>query len=245
MITTNVMLRTFLVKFGNSTGTAFTTEDDSRQYLATARHVVKGIKPRDAIHVFHDRQWKPLEVQVVGVGEKESDIAVLSPLQQLSPTLPLEATSEGLTYGQQLYFLGFPFGWDGGGGHISSDYPIPLVKSGILSAFIPGSPTKLYLDAHVNEGFSGGPVIFKEVPTSESPTPDSSFKVAGIVVNFPTPIIRAVIDSNGDQILDQNGNPIGIRENPGIVVAIDIKHAVDLIKQNPIGCPVRAGPEDS
>ena len=245
MITANVSTRTFFLKFGNSTGTAFTIENDSKQYLVTARHVVEGINPHDAIHVFHDRQWKRLEVQVVGIGEDESDIAVLSPSLQLSPTLPLEASADGLIWGQQLYFLGFPFGWDGGGEHITNGYPMPFVKSGVLSALIPGTPTKIYLDAHVNEGFSGGPVIFQKGPTSKSPTPESRFKVAGIVVNYPTPMMRPVVGPTGEQVFDQNNNPIGIRENPGFVVAIDIKHALELITQNPIGFPLSVGQEDS
>lgn len=235
MITSNVLSRTFFVKFGDSTGTAFTTEKDSRQYLVTARHVVEDIKPRDAINVFHDRQWKRLEVQVVGIGKDESDIAVLSPIVQLSPTLPLEATSDGLIYAQQTYFLGFPFGWDGGSEHLSNGHPMAFVKSGVLSALLDGNPTKIYLDAHVNEGFSGGPVVFQEASASESPTPDSSFKVAGVVVNYPTPMMRPVVGPTGEQVFDQNNNPIGIRENPGFVVAIDIKRALELINQNPIG----------
>ena len=243
MITTNVLSRTFFVKFGNSTGTAFTTEDDSRQYLVTARHVIEGIKRRDTIHVFHDRQWKGLDVQVVGIGEEESDVAVLSPLRQLSPTLSLEATTDGMALGQQLYFLGFPFGWDGGGEHIMNGYPVPFVKSGVLSAMLSGTPTKIYLDAHVNEGFSGGPVVF--LSNDQTLGGGTNFKLAGVVVNFPTPIIRPVVTPRGEEILHQNGNPIGIRENPGFVVAIGINHAVDLINQNPIGFPVPAGPEDS
>lgn len=243
MITSNVWLRTFFAKFGNSTGTAFTTEIDSRQYLVTARHVVEGIKSRDAIHIFHDRKWKKLDVQVIGIGEEESDIAVLSPSLQLSPLLPLEASTDGLTLGQQLYFLGFPFGWDGGSEYLSNGYPMGFVKSGVLSAIIPGNPTKIYLDAHVNEGFSGGPVVF--VAGGHPADQRTKFKLAGVVANFPTPILRPVVTANGDQVLDKNNNPIGIRENPGFVVAIDIKHAVDLINQNPIGFPVPVGPDGS
>ena len=56
MITANVLQRTFFIRFGKSTGTAFTIDNDSKQYLATARHVVKGISSHDVIHVFHDRQ---------------------------------------------------------------------------------------------------------------------------------------------------------------------------------------------
>ena len=243
MITTNVSSRTFFVKFGSSTGTAFTVEHDSKQYLVTARHVIEGIKSGDAIDVFHDRQWKRLVVQVVGIGEEESDIAVLAAPLQVSPTWPLEASAGGMMLGQQVYFLGFPFGWDGGGEHITNGYPMPFVKSGVLSAIIAGNPNKIYLDAHVNEGFSGGPIVF--MPGGQPQGKGVDFKLAGVVVNFPTPVIRPVVNSDGEQFLDQNNNPIGIRENPGFVVAINVRHAIELIDQNPIGFPVPANPDGS
>ena len=43
MITRNVIQRIFHIKRDNSTGTAFTIDRGSKQYLATARHVVEGI----------------------------------------------------------------------------------------------------------------------------------------------------------------------------------------------------------
>ncbi len=238
MITTNVLQRTFHIRFGGSTGTAFTIDKDSRQYLVTARHVVEGITSGDHVNIHHDRQWKEIRVDVVGVGEGEADIAVLATSMQLSPTFPLEATGAGLTHGQQVYFLGFPFGWDGGAEHINRGFSMPFVKSGVLSAIIFEDATKIFLDAQVNEGFSGGPLVF--VPNGQPLSQRNEFKVAGIVVNFPTPKIRPVVTNRGEQVFDQNNNPIGIRENPGFVVAIGIKHAVELIDQNPIGFPLPA-----
>ena len=60
MITSNAIQRTFLIGFGKSTGTAFITDCNSKQYLVTARHVIEGIRPRDVVYVFHDREWKCL-----------------------------------------------------------------------------------------------------------------------------------------------------------------------------------------
>ena len=51
----------------------------------------------------------------------------------------------------------------------------PFVKSGIVSAFEFGDVSKIYLDAHVNLGFSGGPVVF--APTGGSAT---DLRVAGV-----------------------------------------------------------------
>ena len=86
MITTNVLFRVFHIAWGDSTGTAFTIDHASKQYLVTARHVVKGIGSGDSIRVFHEEQWKNLPVDVVGIGEGDADIAVLSCPVRLSPS---------------------------------------------------------------------------------------------------------------------------------------------------------------
>ena len=45
-----------------------------------------------------------------------------------------------------------------------------------------------------------------------------------------------VVDRTGTPITDPQGNSLGyVQDNPGIVVALNIKHAVDMIDANPIG----------
>ena len=62
MITTNVLSRVFHIAWRDSTGTAFAIDHASKQYLVTARHVVKGIDSGDSIRVFHEEQWENLTV---------------------------------------------------------------------------------------------------------------------------------------------------------------------------------------
>ena len=69
IVTSNVLHRTFLIKWRSSLGTAFTIDYGERQYLITARHNIKGIKTGDPIEIFHEVNWKLLEVDLVGVGE--------------------------------------------------------------------------------------------------------------------------------------------------------------------------------
>ena len=140
---------------------------------------------------------------------------------------------DGLVYGQQVYFLGYPFGWDSGGQQINRGVPLPFVKGGIVSAMEVGDVSRIFLDAHGNEGFSGGPVVF--VPNGRPIGPNTDFKVAGIVVNYPTPCIRPVVDRQGIPTVNEASEPIGILENPGFVVTINIRHTVELIDANPIG----------
>ena len=231
MITSNIIHRTFHIRWNDSTGTGFTVDRGSKQYLVTARHVVRGIESGNAIKIFHDKEWKTLVVNVVGIGKGNVDVAVLACSVRLSPSLPLVASAVGLVYGQPVSFLGYPFGWDSGGERINRGVPLPFVKAGIVSAMEFGDVSRIFLDAHGNKGFSGGPVVF--VPYGQ---PQNELCVAGIVTSYPIPKFLPIVDSNGDTITDRRGKPIGhVKENPGFVVAIDIKHALELIDANPIG----------
>ena len=231
MVTSNIIHRTFHIRWNDSTGTAFTVDRGSKQYLITARHVVKDIRSGNAIKIFHEKEWKDLVVNVVGIGKENVDVAVLACSVRLSPSLPLVASAEGLVYGQPVSFLGYPFGWDAGGERINRGVPLPFVKAGIVSAMEFGDVSRIFLDAHGNKGFSGGPVMF--VPYGQ---PKNELRVAGIVSSYPIPILLPIVDRKGNTITDRRGKPIAyVKENPGFVVSIHIKHALELIDENPIG----------
>ena len=203
--TTNVLQRTMCIKAGTSIGTAFTVDRDGRQYVVTARHVVKDLAPDGEIEVRRNRQWEPVPVSVVGVGTGETDVTILKPNRQLTPSHPLEPSIAGIVYGQQVFFLGFPYGWDSGAESINNGYPVPFVKAGIVSALIMGDTTRIYIDAHSNPGFSGGPLVFRP------PGQPSEHKVAGVIVG-----------SQQDPIT---------KDQAGFVLAISIKHAAQMIDE--------------
>ncbi|MDE0511456.1 MAG: serine protease [Gammaproteobacteria bacterium] len=231
MITLNVIHRTFHIGWNDTTGTGFTIDHNSKQYLVTARHVLDGIESGNVINIFYENEWKDLPINVVGIGIGDVDVTVLSSPVRLSPPIPLAASSENLIYSQPVYFLGYPFGWDAGGEQINHGVPLPFVKAGIVSAVEFSDVLRIYLDAQGNKGFSGGPVVF--VPHGQ---PKNELLVAGVVSYYPTPQFLPIVDHSGVEITNQGGNPIGyIKENPGFVVAIGIKHALDLINANPIG----------
>ena len=236
MITSNVIRRTFHVRYGTKAGTAFAIDRGNRQYLLTARHVVPDIVDDDILHIFHEKQWKAFTVTVVGIGEGGIDVAVLACPVRLAPSLPLEASVAGFTYGQDVYFLGFPFGWDAGGEDINLNFPLPFVKAGIASAITFNDPAHFYIDAHGNPGFSGGPVVFKN-PQGGS----NEFKVAGVVSNAPTPRRTPVVNSAGKPVGTSGGDGAFIAENQGFVVAMGIRHATEIIDANPVGFEL---PED-
>ena len=178
-------------------------------------------------------------MKVVGIAKGSVDVTVLAcDVLLASPSLKLEpAALRDMYLSQQVYFVGFPFGWTTGGEDINQDFPLPLVKAGIVSAF-PTGGRPLILDAHNNKGFSGGPVVF--VPQGAR---SGEFHVAAIVSYYPTPIVMPIVGKTGEPIVDRgSGEPIAyFNENPGLLAAFEIRHATDLIDANPIGFPLDKG----
>ena len=231
MITSSLLQRTLHIRHGNGSGTSFVIDRGKRQYMVTARHVVKGITTGDSISIFHERQWKQIIIELVGIGVGAPDIAVVAAPVQLAPAQTIEVSAGGLSYAETVHFLGFPFGWDGGGEDVNEDYPLPFVKAGIVSGVTHTDATRIYIDAHGNPGFSGGPVTF-----SMDSGPESEPHIAGVVAEAPRPRLRPVVDKSGKSLVDNNGEPIAhFAENQGFVVAFGINHVTDLIDKNPIG----------
>ena len=231
MINLNVIARVFQIKWDDSLGTAFAIDHHNKQYLITAQHVVEGIAHSDSIEIFREQQWQQIDVCLVGSGEDSIDISVLSCSVGLAPPLTLVASANGIAHGQQVCFLGFPFGrrWHT---KVITDhrYPTPYVKAGILSAFY-DDLSHLIIDGHGNKGFSGGPVVFQ--PNGHL---SNEVRVAGVVSRFPLSPLNPIVNENGNIIADEDEVPLGfVQENPGFVVAVSIHHAIELIDANPIG----------
>ena len=233
MINLNVIARVFQIKWRNSLGTAFAIDHHNRQYLITARHVVEGIANTDKIEIYHEQQWKYINVSLVGSGADSIDVTVLSCSVGLAPPLTLVASANGIAHGQPLYFLGFPFGWRWETKVIiDHKFPTPFVKAGILSG-ASDDFSLFVIDGHGNRGFSGGPVVFQ---------PDghlsNELRVAGVVSSRPTRL-NPVVSKEGCIISNEDNSPLGyVHENPGFVVAVTINHAIELIDANPIGFPL-------
>ena len=229
MVPNNVIQRTLFIR-RKVLGTAFTLDREGRHYLVTARHVIEGIKPGETLEIWYEGRWKRLAVNIVGVGQGRVDSAVFVPSIQLSPPLLLEPSAgKSMYYGQQAYVLGFPHGQHSGGEEINRGLPIPFVKTGIVSAFDFGDVKIVYLDMHVNEGFSGGPLVFRPAEGRKSPP---EFRVGGVVAGY----LRYSRPLHGP-----DGNSLdNISENTGIAFAIGIQHITDLIDANPIGLQLPA-----
>jgi hypothetical protein len=90
-----------------------------------------------------------------------------------------------------------------------------------VSNFLFENPRKvLLLDGLNNPGFSGGPVVFKNVY-------DNTFYVAAVISAYRFEIANAF---HKNKEVD-----IQIRTNTGIIISHGIEGAIELIKANPIG----------
>lgn len=219
-VTTNILQRTFHIQNDEITGTCFSVDVEGKRYLITAGHVVESIDESGVLEVSYKRNWVPLQVEVVGHGKEDIDVAVLAPEDVFGATHSLNLTMGHLRLGEDVYFLGFPYGLSMQvETKLNSGFPLPLVKKATVSALqFGGKP--LLLDGHNNVGFSGGPVARRG--TREGQT------VIGVVAGY---------EADTESVRDEHGNetPYTYATNTGIVIAHDIKHALDMIRANPIG----------
>ncbi len=224
MITSNVVTRIFNLKYKNSMGTCFSIDIDNKQYFVTAKHVIENLKDGDSISISRDdNEWENFNVKLIG-HSKYADVSVFA-LPILLNGFALPASSDGLIYGQDMYFLGFPFGLKANIGALNRGFPLPLVKKAILSSiFHVDNITFLLLDGFNNPGFSGGPVVFKKPNTKD-------FIVCGVVSSYRYELVETL----------QDGKPTNIKaiSNTGIIIAHSIESALEIIKDNPNGVIIK------
>jgi hypothetical protein len=204
-------------------GTAFTIEVQDSQYLVTAAHVIHGSTGETALDAITETGRHRISGTPIFPPNRGVDIAALELKQDLTVRLPLEPTMDGISLSQQTYFLGYPFGLET---RDARGFVAPFIKSGIISAMDSSNPAErvLYIDAHNNLGFSGGPIVFWHAPTW-------AFRVAGVVSGYRTgeqPVYRSVPQQDGS-VIKVPVPDVSARENPGILVGYSIEHIVEAI----------------
>jgi S1-C subfamily serine protease len=212
-VASNALLRVFEIRVGNVTGTTFTIEHNGRQYLITARHVIGTLPRQNAkVEIYKDGYWMPLTVNVLLPSNPEVDIAVLEISAPISPTLEFVPESKDVFFGQEVFFLGFPYDLH----TLAGSQRIPFIKRGTVSAQDTSDPTASlwYIDGFNNPGFSGGPVVFQDLS-------DHKWKVMAVVQGYQNETAKVRVGKN-----EVNTN---ILVNSGILVAYDIRYALEAI----------------
>jgi hypothetical protein len=222
LITNNVLYRTIHIGYHGSTATGFTIDVDGKQYLITARHVVEGMPNIDMMQFFVNNEWKENPARIIGVGSDEDDVAVLSLFFQVPSLAPLVPQVDELAIGGDVYFLGYPYAMSGSSGN--EHYRFPLVKKGCVSALLcddDRSVNRILIDAINNEGFSGGPVVYRPISQPEE------LCVCGVISGYK-PYTQEVLQGNYRTGLTYS-------TNTGITIAYPILRALEIINANPNG----------
>ncbi len=205
-------------------GTAFTIDQDGKQYLVSARHVFPTITDGATIYVSRHAQWEEWKVSVVGSGsgtDLADDVIVLATEKQMSPSFDLPASAGHVIFGQRVYFLGFPYGL-GTHGADNGGYPIPFIKGALLSGAAGSTFETFILDGLNNPGFSGGPVVFHPDDIQQKP-----LSVLGVV--------SAYRSEESDIFFEGKLTGHKTRANTGLVICPTIKRVTEIIAAKPIG----------
>jgi S1-C subfamily serine protease len=223
--TTNILRRTFHIRYGSQIATCFTVDHANRQYLVTARHVIEGFPASGEIFLFRNGGWSPVFCQKVGFARDGIDIAVLAPPAQISPTFPCSPTSAGLAVGQDAFFLGFPYGLRTDAPGLNGDFPLPLVKKVCVSSMVGSADsTQLFLlDGINNVGFSGGPVVFYPLSGIRE------LRVAAVISAYHQSWTDVHIRDRESGTMQTASTPFAAKENTGIIISYSIVHAMELI----------------
>jgi hypothetical protein len=219
-VPTEILQRTIFIKAGNEEGTAFAVDYLGKMYLVTARHVVTGLPESNAtIQVWKEGQWKDYHtVKTIFPASGDVDIAVFETEEKVSQ--PYQVTTGqptgGVTMGQQVWFLGYPWGL---GSHFSGGKTAPFIKKGTMSAIDGSNPDAvvIYIDGFNNPGFSGGPIVYWDFTKR-------AYGILGMVKGYRNDTAKVVV--NGKQHDTQ------LLVNSGILVAYSIDHAMKAIRHN-------------
>ncbi|MGC2202040.1 MAG: serine protease [Stellaceae bacterium] len=223
-VPTEILSRTIFIKVGNEAGTAFTIDHQGKIYLVTARHVVTDVPDKDAIiQINKGGQWQDYyTVKTLYPSSSDVDIAVFETAEKATRPFDIAPAGDtgGVSLGQQLWFIGYPFGL---ASHVtikgSGSVVLPFIKRGTMSAIDATNPDAVvyYIDGFNNRGFSGGPILFWKFSTH-------TYKILGVVKGYRNDTAQLLV--NGQQV-DTN-----ILVNSGILIGYSIDLAIQAIDQS-------------
>jgi hypothetical protein len=138
---------------------------------------------------------------------------------------PVLLGTDGVIFGQQVSFLGFPFGWfQKCNIELNDMRPLPFVKTATVSSLNLGDESVLVLDGINNIGFSGGPVCFKKPEERYS-------RICGVISGYypsGNPLCVKTIDQNGSEGIEELSECF-VQENSGLILASPIDGIEDQV----------------
>ena len=153
------------------------------------------------------------------------DVAVFACDTELSPSLSLPLTSDGLGYGQAVYFSGAPSGPELAAcrRRVFSTATVEAIKKDLADE------SRVLLAGHANPGSSGAPVFWRVSRTGV-------LGICGVLTGAwgppPAPATGRPTGGSGRGIIPVRA--------PAFIKCVDIAHVVEAIEENPNGLPVVA-----
>jgi S1-C subfamily serine protease len=215
-----ILGRTHMIKVGDLQGTGFGVEYKNKLYFVTARHVAAGLPAKDAvIEVMKAGTWQKVHtIRTLFPPSPDVDIAVFETDEKIPvPYSILMSTDvEGPTLGQQIWFLGYPWGL---GSHTQNGIEIPFIKRGTMSAIDGSNPQApvIYIDGFNNPGFSGGPIVYWDFKAH-------AYRILGVVQGYKEETAKMMVNGH---LADTK-----LLVNSGILIGYSIKHVTEAIESN-------------
>jgi hypothetical protein len=167
-------------------------------------------KTNATIQIMKSGKWPDFHtVRTLFPPSSEVDIAVFETEEKIQPfEIPMSGTDDGVTMGQQVWFLGYPWGlgsrWSNGG-------EAPFMKRGTMSAIDATNPNAvvLYIDGFNDPGFSGGPILYWSFSKR-------AYRILGVVKGYKEDTAKVLV--NGEHVDTQ------LLVNSGILLGYSISH---------------------
>lgn len=211
----NILKNILLIRIdGQKLGTAFAYKFNEKKLLFSARHLFSqsiGKSNIDIEYLTSNSDFQKISGKLLKHQNEKVDIVAIEfddfPFDGLEN---LHSNNEP-AYLIDTFFIGFPFGiFD----NSDATKIKPFIKKASVSGIRINDTVKtIYLDGHTNTGFSGGPIFTKE---------GDDYKIVSIMSG-----------SQSDKkkwINPQDKSVIEISENSGIVITVDFKHALEIVK---------------
>lgn len=208
---------------GDGKGAAFVMDTDKGRFLITAKHLFENNKyPNEMnIKIHKEEVWEQTFAKIYYHDDANIDIAVIKTDYFNGMVFgDVKYSSKMCCVSQNMFMLGFPYGIATDLYERNNGHPIPLVKQGCLSG-ISEAGNYLWIDWDNNQGFSGGPIVYRKY---EKEGYSEEEYIAGVIKGYRKHVI---------EVYDKDGNDTGMYaiENSGIGLMYRIESALEIIEK--------------
>lgn len=223
-----IFQRTLLIRSGNEEATALKLDQGRRIYLVTTRRLGSHLPLNNAVvQVWHNHAWSDLQtVRTIFPASKDVDLAILETSEQIARPYAVVKSSEVLTTGQHVWFIGSTTAISPQQVRTNSQNTsralaptlFPFVKIGTISAINPTRPDsfEIHFRGWWNLLIASGPIVYWSpahkdyeilgvIKRNERDAVDAPFKSDPPEKVVPSGIVEGY---NVDVVLDAiNGSP--------------------------------------